>query len=282
MRNHKNLLPNIILFVTFFLFIVYIFSSIKAVALELELSEVQTSLQSTSNSGVVYGDFISTKPAVKLSPTEDREELLELIEIYRLKREAAHSIIESARALGYNSDDSIICFAKIEATNASEGLFYYQKLYNELGYSELDEKAKEYPSATYIWIYLKDKGYNDYVCAGIMGNIMAEVGGQTLALNIYADTSSHYGICQWSKVYYKGVQGAGLEAQCKYLCDTMEEQFNTYGFIYKRNFDYSDFLALANEKDAALAFAEVYERCGSASYNVRQKNATAALEYFVN
>ena len=38
----------------------------------------------------------------------------------------------------------------------------------------------EYPEAYKIWHYLKKLGYNDYVCAGIMGNIMAECGGQTL------------------------------------------------------------------------------------------------------
>ena len=38
----------------------------------------------------------------------------------------------------------------------------------------------KYPEAYKIWHYLKKLGYNDYVCAGIMGNIMAECGGQTL------------------------------------------------------------------------------------------------------
>ena len=43
-----------------------------------------------------------------------------------------------------------------------------------------NERKIKNPIATEIWLYLKKQGYNDYVCAGILGNIMAEVGGQTL------------------------------------------------------------------------------------------------------
>ena len=42
---------------------------------------------------------------------------------------------------------------------------------------------KEYPAATVIWITLKEEGFSDEVIAGIIGNLMAEVGGQTLNLN---------------------------------------------------------------------------------------------------
>ena len=42
------------------------------------------------------------------------------------------------------------------------------------------EKSEEYESAAFIWKYFEDKGYSDYAIAGILGNIMAEVGGQTL------------------------------------------------------------------------------------------------------
>lgn len=45
------------------------------------------------------------------------------------------------------------------------------------------EAYKEYPEATEVWIYLRyGLGYNEYVCAGILGNMMAEVGGGTLDL----------------------------------------------------------------------------------------------------
>lgn len=279
MRNHKHLLPNIILFVIFFCLIAVIFSKINTV--HAEQNEVQTSLLSTNNSSVVYLE-VPLDFSEDFNPTEDREELLELMKIHDARRKAAYEMLTSARALGYEANHPAVQMAKLQSLMSGEHLFYYYKKYVELGYEAFDEKAKEYPEATYIWLYLKDLGYNDYVCAGIMGNLMAEVGGQTLALKVNVSTSTHYGMCQWSKLYYGEVWGASLPNQCDFLANTIEEQFNIYGFIYKRNFDYSDFLALANEKHAALAFAEVYERCGSASYAVRQKNATKALEYFVS
>lgn len=279
MRNHKDLLPNIILFAVLFLVFALIILPSFTEAEGTKQDEVQTSLQSTSS--VVYLE-VPLDFSEDFNPTENRKELVELMEIHDVRRDAAHDMIERGRMLGYDEDHPAIQIARLEAIMATENLFYYQQRYQELGFEELDKKAEEYPVATYIWIYLKDLGYNDYICAGIIGNLMAEVGGQTLNIKPLTYTSSHYGICQWSKLYYGGVWGASLEEQCNFLRDTIEEQFNAYGFIYKRNFDYSDFLALMNEKDAALAFAEVYERCGSSSYSVRQKNATAALEYFVN
>ena len=52
------------------------------------------------------------------------------------------------------------------------------------------EKSEEYESATFIWRYFKDKGYSDYAIAGILGNIMAEVGGQTLYIQYWLSSSS--------------------------------------------------------------------------------------------
>ena len=57
-----------------------------------------------------------------------------------------------------------------------------------------------YDQARQVWNYLRDLGLNQYVCAGIIGNIMAEVGGQTLDISrwpIYSQ-NGYYGICQWS------------------------------------------------------------------------------------
>ena len=133
----------------------------------------------------------------------------------------------------------------------------------------------EYPEATQIWKVLKDLGLNDYVCAGIMGNIMAEVGGQTLDISRWPQYSngSHYGICQWGgsrRTRLLNDFGKSLEAQITFLSVELYEE------IPKD----SSFYSMKDEKQAALYFAEHFERCGSGSYNVRQKNATKALEYF--
>lgn len=194
------------------------------------------------------------------------------------KREAAHSMAESARALGYKEDSTIIQTAKEEWHEANDKIIQYNEMYNRLLVKK-NAQMNEYPTATYVWYYLDNLGYNDYVKAGILGNFMTETGGQTL--NIVWDISSngYYGMAQWNKGH-KYVWGKNLEGQCKYLADSMTYELNTYGFCYKKGFNFEKFKALTDERAAALAFATCYERCGSASYSVRQRNATIAYNYF--
>ena len=41
-------------------------------------------------------------------------------------------------------------------------------------------------------------------------------------------------------------------------------------------------ILLTDIEEIALAFAKVYERCGSGSYDVRQSNALIAFEFFTS
>lgn len=132
-----------------------------------------------------------------------------------------------------------------------------------------------YKQATQVWNKLKSLGLNEYVCAGIIGNIMAEVGGQTLDISRWPQYSQkyYYGICQWSdgrKARLLNKFGTSLEAQLEFLSVELFE------VIPKGNAFYS----MQNEKEAALYFAKYYERCSSKYYSVRQSNATKALQYF--
>lgn len=134
---------------------------------------------------------------------------------------------------------------------------------------------KDYVQSTAVWNHLKSLGLNDYVCAGILGNIMAEVGGQTLDISRWATYSreTYFGICQWAggrKTRLLNEYGDTLEAQYTFLGVELFE------VIPKNN----SFYDMQDEKEAALYFAKYYERCGSSSYSVRQKNATVALNYF--
>ena len=106
-------------------------------------------------------------------------------------------------------------------------------------------KAAEYPAATQIWRYMKAQGWNDYVCAGIMGNLMTEVGGQTLDIRYTLSSSGYYGMCQWSRGYSQ-VWGAGLETQCDFLRDTIKYEFDTYGFKYQKGFNFNSFLNMTD------------------------------------
>lgn len=147
------------------------------------------------------------------------------------------------------------------------------------------EKSGEYPVATQVWRYMKEElGWNDYVCAGVMGNMMAEVGGQTLNLQPYLyghSGANYYGLCQWSSRYYPSIQGADVNAQLDFLASTVKKELDTYGYLFRSGLDYEAFCNLTDAEDAAMAFAKAYERCGSGSYGVRQRNAINAYNYFV-
>lgn len=132
-----------------------------------------------------------------------------------------------------------------------------------------------YNQATEVWNSLKALGLNDYVCAGILGNIMAEVGGQTLDISRWPQYSqgTYYGICQWSsgrKQRLLNDFGTTLNDQIRFLSVELFE------VIPKDN----SFYNMQDEKQAALYFAKKYERCSSKYYSIRQTNATKALEYF--
>lgn len=279
MRNHKNLLPNIILSVLFGFICFYCLLYADAVFKENEVPDVQAHKTIISEQEVYIKSNLVTSKIV-LVETNDMEELLALIEYYSSQKEIAHNMAESGRALGYGEEHLVVQLAKQEWCAVSEAEEFYRKKYEELEEAFWEEKELLYPEATYIWRHLKKMGYNDYVCAGIMGNIMTEVGGQTLKLDIDADSGGHYGMCQWSKTYYPQIKNKDLRAQCKFLEDNIKYEFDTYGDNYKRNFDYSDFLELTDEREAALAFSKAYERNGPESYGARQNNAEKAYAFF--
>lgn len=214
------------------------------------------------------------------------DKLNELIYNELAIQEKAHKLAQAAREMGWPEQCQTVIDAKATWHNAEIKIQFYSPIYN-LKYEEAnqilwDKRMEEYPVATTIWQYMQSLGWSDYVCAGVIGNMMAEAGGQTLKIqpNIYNTSKNYYGICQWSKKYYPKVQGKDLTAQLNFLSDTIKYEIDTYGRLYKSNFNFHDFLNLTNEKDVALAFAKSYERCDSRYYAIRQENATKALNYF--
>ena len=222
--------------------------------------------------GVSYNDICYTY--------DDMDTLVELIAEQISNMDAAHQMADAARKLGYSEDHEVIILAKEEWKIANEKKQEYQAIYDNL-MDKWQQKEEEYPVATYIWSYFKELGYSNQVCAGILGNIMAEVGGQTLDIQYWLKGNGYYGMCQWNKAY-SDIWGASLEEQCDYLRDTIEYEFDTFGSCYKKGFDYDQFLNIDDIEKAALAFAKSYERCGSGSYYQRQQNAIDAYNYFVS
>lgn len=150
-------------------------------------------------------------------------------------------------------------------------------------FKKWEAKESEYYYATHTWYYLKNLGYSDIACAGIIGNLMAECGGNTLNINPYISDGSgrHYGMFQWSVVYYPAAVGMTFEEQLDFYAKTSIPIFKTWGKLYEKDFTLDAFNQLNNPREAALAFAKVYERCASWTYERRQNFAEVAYEYFV-
>lgn len=200
--------------------------------------------------------------------------------ILKHRQELAHTMAECARALGYGEDNGIIKTAQEEWWKA-----YCAIIENNKVASVWSDRFDEFPYATYIWLYFtKGLGYSEAVVAGMIGNMMAEVGGGTLDIQywLYSYGSGYYyGICQWNKKNFPDVRGKDLIGQCEYLAQTIEEQMNAFGKAYKINDAYHEFLQLDSCRDAALMFAKLYEACSSDTYKLRQNYAEVAYKYFM-
>lgn len=140
----------------------------------------------------------------------------------------------------------------------------------------------EYYYATKTWIFLKQQGYSDVIASAIIGNMMIETSGGSLSLKptIYNPTGAYYGLCQWSLYYRPEAADMSFEDQLTYLQNDIEKEFKVFGKCYKNGFTFEDFLAMNDPSTAAQAFAAVYERCGSGSYDLRKQAAVKAYNYF--
>lgn len=145
------------------------------------------------------------------------------------------------------------------------------------------DKEQEYPYATNTWKFLKDLGYSDVACAGILGNLMAECGGHTLNLDpmLYDKSGKYFGMFQWSTFYYPDAEGLAFEEQLAFFEKTSFPIFKAWGKEYKEDFTIDDFNELTDPRETALAFAKVYERCASWTYERRQNFSEVAYQYFV-
>lgn len=145
-------------------------------------------------------------------------------------------------------------------------------------------RMDEYPVATTVWLFLKEEmDYSNEACAGIIGNMMAECGGHTLELEWWLyNSTSHYGLCQWSAVYYPVMQGASLEEQLEYMLTSFPRVINEYGYLYRTGFTHDDYATMTDAGDAAYAFCIIYEERPGGNQNYRRSLAEQALIYFTS
>lgn len=141
---------------------------------------------------------------------------------------------------------------------------------------------EEYYYATKVWEYFRQCGFSNETTCAIIGNMMIETSDGSLGISpiIYSPDRNYYGLCQWSQKYYPETKNMSFEDQLLYLLESMPYEFNAFGKKYKSGFKYEDFFKMTNVKEAALAFAKAYERCGPASHKMRQEAAELAYEYF--
>lgn len=200
-------------------------------------------------------------------------------------------VIEYIDYLESFSIDSIALLDEIDAMNVLLEK-YSLDLETAITKRQYFEKcAEQYPEATQIWFYMKEKfGWSDIICAGIMGNIMAEIGGGSPegALGFgdkwKIDKASGLGMFQWT---------AGRRKEIKIIsgnAPTIEQQLNfMYNELYGSNGVTQQ--VKSNELDAilnaetpeqvAVNFARYFERCASFSYTPRKNYARFAYNYFV-
>lgn len=250
--------------------------------------------------------YIPSETSEPVLETEPEEEVitLEVVEVERVepttleeantalenaifRRDTTASVYEGLLLLGYVEEHPAVVMAKTDFQNAEADVEYYTE--QQLIRQEEENwrvRAEEYPVATQVWLYMKNElGFSDIVCAGIMGNMMAECGGcWTSDLDWDVSSSSGYGMIQWlggRKNQLFSIYGSNpsIENQLNFMKD---ELYGTNGVTKQVTDSQLDKIINAETpEDCAYAFACYYERCGEGHRWVRRDYARRAYEYFV-
>ncbi len=139
---------------------------------------------------------------------------------------------------------------------------------------KIERMKSEYTVAGQVYEYLNGQGMSDVAIAGILGNMMAECGGQTLDLDwdIYGSGGGgYYGLCQWSLNYNPDVDGRDVTGQLDYLMSNIRINMDYF------DGDYNEFCAITEAETAAKYFCNYYER--GAGTSTRARNAVTALAW---
>ena len=146
--------------------------------------------------------------------------------------------------------------------------------------------AAEYPAATEVWLYMKNEfGWSDIVCAGIVGNMMAECGGcWSSDLDWDINASHGLGMIQWIggrrreiiSIYGKN---PSIEEQLLFMRD---ELYGTNGVTKQvQDWQLEKIMNAETPEDCAYYFAHYFERCNDEHKPPRRGYARRAYNYFV-
>jgi opacity protein-like surface antigen len=146
-----------------------------------------------------------------------------------------------------------------------------------------------YPEAQLIWDTMISWGWTPETCAGIIGNMMAEIGGGTLNLsNWNSNGGCGYGLIQWTsgrRSLIKSRYGSypNIEQQLIFMRD---ELFGTNNTPQQVSSSVLNRIMNTNGNETlesiAFCFASHYERCAKQYRAKRQGYARIAYDYFMN
>ena len=259
-------------------------------------------ISATSLSTTISEDYI---PSETTAPIEEEEVIiLETIEVERVepstydeavaalevattRETTCQTIYDGLISLGYAENHPAVVMAKTDLSNAIANRIYYTEKRDALEETHQWEiRNEEFPAATEVWLYMKNEfGWSDTVCAGILGNMMAECGGcWSSDLNWSVNSSNGYGMIQWigsRRSLLLSIYGPNpsIEDQLNYMRD---ELYGTNGVRKQVSAEQLDKIMNAETpEECAMAFATYYERCAPEHRSVRKGYARRAYEYFV-
>lgn len=147
----------------------------------------------------------------------------------------------------------------------------------------------EYPEAQFIWDTMISWGWTAETCAGIIGNMMAEIGGGTLNLsNWNSNGGCGYGLIQWTsnrRSVLKSRYGSypTIEQQLIFMRDELFGINNTRQQVSSSVLNkIMNINGNETPESIAFCFASNYERCAKQYRAKRQGYARIAYEYFMN
>lgn len=195
--------------------------------------------------------------------------------------------VKATDVIGKTREDSDICLILIDRDKAViEDIEEYIKV-PEL--KEKEEKKLAGDNAEEkVWLALKDAGYSDEACSGVMGNIFGESGFNAAAIE--AGSGEGHGLCQWSFgrkeqlfafARSRGVDWTDVDLQVEFLMAELTGE----GADGYASYQFSGYESAKNQwenaKDvetATTAFCQGFER-PNAAYARNQERIDAAKRY---
>lgn len=241
-----------------------------------------------SSTGVKIPYAIDGKSLEEAAQFENNEDVCAFIDYPKVLDEEGNEVLSSIPVAYYNpsrifkriihayNGDKLGSTVAVSTTRNSADSSL-QHFFGTVG-TEAIEVAKK------TWNYLTStNGYNMWVAAGIMGNMIQESSMNPRAKNNI--NGGHYGLCQWSKIYYPSMWEATLDQQLAFIDGWIRGEYNSFKNNYtgvRPILDVNGFFNLKDAEKAAEAFALVMERAGrnEAYIEKRKSYATMVLKYF--